>query len=184
MSKSSFSDLNLCPETCLGSFCSSDVSRSSLVFLKRAILTPISLSSRSILTGHLPSLSQVYALSPSLATMLLRHPRPAFAVDGVDNSYQPLYRVVSRPLLLYTKAVTELDWNLTLINPPTLADGHGSTTITRPMSLYVENQLRPQRRDEGGERVMVVGGFLAVPNAGSESSKLKKSRKDIDAWMG
>ena len=121
--------------------------------------------------------------------MLLRHPRPAFAVDGIDNSYPPLYHVVSRPLRLYTKAVTELEWNLTLINPPTLVDRQGSTTITRPMSLYVENQLRPQRRDKGGERVMVgngFGGFLALRNADprSESSKLKKGRKDIDAWMG
>ena len=39
-----FSDLILSPETCLGSFCSSDVSRRSLVLLKREILTPKSLS--------------------------------------------------------------------------------------------------------------------------------------------
>ena len=140
----------------------------------------------SILTGDLPSLSQVYALSPSLATMLLRQPRPAFAVDGINNSYPSLYHVVSRPLRLYTKAVTELEWNLTLINPPTLADRHGSATITSPMSLFVENRLSPQRRKNGGERVMVGNGFLAVPSAdpGSESSKLKKGRKDVDAWMG
>ena len=134
----------------------------------------------SILTGDLPSLSHVYALSPSLARMLLRHPRPAFAVDGTDDSYLPLYHVVSRPLRLYTKAVTELEWNLTLINPPTLTDRYGSATITRPMSLYVENQLSPQRRDKG---------FLAVPSAdpgsgSSKLSKLKKGRKDVDAWMG
>ena len=40
LSKVSFSDLILCRETCLGSFGSSDVSRSSLVFLKKEILTP------------------------------------------------------------------------------------------------------------------------------------------------
>ena len=39
-----FSDLVLSPETCLGSFCSSDVSWRSLVLLKREILTPKSLS--------------------------------------------------------------------------------------------------------------------------------------------
>ena len=143
----------------------------------------------SLLTGNLPSLSQVYALSPSLATMLLRNPRPAFAVDGIDDSYPSLCHVVSRPLRLYTKAVTELEWNLTLINPPISADRHGSATITRPMSLYVENQLSPERRVKGGETVMVgngFGGFLAVPSAapGSENPKLKKGRKDVDAWMG
>ena len=141
----------------------------------------------SILTGNLPSLSQVYAFSPSLAKMLIRQPRPAFAGDGINNSYPPLFHVVSRPLRLYTKAVTELEWNLTLINPPTLADRHGSATITRPMSLYVEDQLSPQRRDKG--RAMVgngFGGFLAVPSAepGSENSKLKKLRKDVGEWMG
>ena len=46
MSKISYSDLTLSPETCLGSFCSSDVSRGSLVFLKREILTPKSFRSR------------------------------------------------------------------------------------------------------------------------------------------
>ena len=43
LSKKTFSDLNLSPETCLESFGSSDVSRSSLVllvFFKKEILTP------------------------------------------------------------------------------------------------------------------------------------------------
>ena len=42
-SKISYSDLILSPEICLKSFCSSDVSRSSFVFLRREILTPKSL---------------------------------------------------------------------------------------------------------------------------------------------
>ena len=40
----SYSDLILSPETCLGEFCSLDVSWNSLVFIKREILTPKSLS--------------------------------------------------------------------------------------------------------------------------------------------
>ena len=40
LSKTPYFDLILSPETCLGSFCSSDVSRGSLVFLKTEILTP------------------------------------------------------------------------------------------------------------------------------------------------
>ena len=43
LSKISYTDLILSPETCLGTFCSSDVSQSSLVFFKREILTPKSL---------------------------------------------------------------------------------------------------------------------------------------------
>lgn len=42
-----YSDLILSPETCLGSFCSSDVSQGSVVFLKREILTPKSLKYRA-----------------------------------------------------------------------------------------------------------------------------------------
>ena len=43
LSKISYFDLILSPETCLGSFCSADVSWSSVVFLRREILTPKSL---------------------------------------------------------------------------------------------------------------------------------------------
>ena len=42
--KITYSDLILSPETRPGGFCSPDVSRSSLVFLEREILTPKSLS--------------------------------------------------------------------------------------------------------------------------------------------
>ena len=58
LSKISFSDLILCPETCLGSVCSSDVSRSSLVFLKRVILTLISLRTKFSKFGDLDALTE------------------------------------------------------------------------------------------------------------------------------
>ena len=140
----------------------------------------------SVLNGDLPSLSQLYALSASLPTMLLRYSQPTFAVDGTNDSYRPAYHVVSRPLHLYTKAVTEMEWDLTLINPPTLVDRRGSATTTRPMSLYTENRLSPQWRDESVMMGNGFGGFLAVPSEdlGPGSSKLKKLRKDVDAWMG
>ena len=143
----------------------------------------------SILTGNLPSLLQIYALSTSLPTLLLRSPQPAFVVQGTNDSHRPVDHVISRPLRLYTKAVTEMEWNLTILNPPTLTGNRGSSTTTRPMSLYVENQVSPPRRDEGRESVMVgngFGGFLAVPGEDPwlGSSKLKKRRKDVDAWMG
>ena len=144
--------------------------------------------SSSILSGFLPSLSQIYALSTSLPTMLISPPQPLFAMDGTNNPYQPVDTVVSRPLRLYTKAVTEMEWNLTLITP-TLPDRRGSATTTRPMSLYRENQLSPQWRNKGRESVMMgngFGGFLAVPgeDPGPRSSNLKKSKKDLDAWLG
>lgn len=145
--------------------------------------------SSSILSGSLPSLSHLYALSTSLPTMLLPPPQPAFAMNGTSSAYRPVNNVISRPLRLYTKAVTEMEWNLTLISPPTLADRRGSATTTRPMSLYLENQQGPRWRDKGRERVMVgngFGGFLAVPSEGtwSGSPKAKKGMKDVDAWMG
>lgn len=145
--------------------------------------------SSSILSGSLPSLSHLYALSSTLPTMLLPPPQPAFATNGTGNAYRPVATVISRPLRLYTKAVTEMEWNLTLIIPPTLADRRGSATTTRPMSLYHENQLSPQWRDKGRESVMVgngFGGFLVVPGEDpwSEIPKVKKGQRDVDAWMG
>lgn len=161
--------------------------------------SPISLSvpsdpyysylSSSILTGCLPALSQLYALSTSLPTMLLRSPQPAFAVDGSNNPYRPVDAVISRPLRLYTKAVTEMEWHLTLVTLPTLTDHRGSASTTRPTSLYLENRPSAQWRDEGRESVMVgngFGGFFAVPSEvpGPRSSKIKKGKRDVNAWMG
>ena len=55
LSKISYLDLILSPKTSLGSFCSSDVSRSSLVFLKREILTPKPISAFSMCYNFGPS---------------------------------------------------------------------------------------------------------------------------------
>ena len=145
--------------------------------------------SSSILNGSLPSLTHLYALCTSLPTMLLPPPRPTFAMSGTSNPYRPVDDVISRPLRLYTKAVTEMEWNLTLMHPPTPADRRGSATTTRPMSLYHENQLGPRWREKGRESVMVgngFGGFLAVPSEDtwSGSPKAKRGRRDVDAWMG
>lgn len=145
--------------------------------------------SSSVLSGSLPSLTDLYALSTSLPTMLLPPPQPNFAMNGTNNAYHPINNVMSRPLRLYTKAVTEMEWNLTLISPPTLADCRGTATTTRPMSLYVENQSGPRWREKGRESVMVgngFGGFLAVPSEDtwSKSPKAKKGMEDVDEWMG
>ena len=142
--------------------------------------------SGSILSGSLPSLSHLYALSTSLPTVLLAPPQPAFSVSETCNAYRP---VASRSLRLYTKSVMEMEWNLTLISPSTLADRLGSATTTRPMSLYLEHQESPQRRDKGRESVLVgngFGGFLVVPSQDprSKGPQAKKGKRDVDAWMG
>ena len=144
--------------------------------------------SSSILTGALPSLSRLYVLSTSLPTMLLSPPQFPSPVSGSRNADPSVNR---RPLCLYTKAVPEMEWNLTLISLPTPADRRGSATTTRPMSLFFGNQLSPQWRDKGIESSMVgdgFGGFLAVPMPSEDhcpgTSKAKKGVKDVDAWMG
>ena len=144
--------------------------------------------SSSILIGALPSLSRLYVLSTSLPTMLLSPPQFPFALSGSRNADPYVNR---RPLCLYTKAVPEMEWSLTLISLPTLADRRGSATTTRPMSLFFGNQLSPQWRDKGRECSMVgdgFGGFLAVPLPSEDhrpgTSKTKKGVEDVDAWMG
>ena len=141
--------------------------------------------SSSILSGSLPSLSKLYALSASLPTMLLRPSQHVFAQDGTNNLCRSVTTVISRPLSLYTKDVIELEWNLTLIYPPSLASLRGSATTTRPMSLYHKNQQSLLWRDNRRESVMVgngFGGFLAVPS--EDPSNMKKRQRDVDAWMG
>ena len=141
--------------------------------------------SSSILSGYLPSLSQLYALSASFPAMLLQPPRHVHAPAGTNNLCQSVTTVVSRPLSLYTKDVIELEWNLTLIHPPSLVSLRGSATTTRPMSLYLKNQRKPWWKDARKESAMVgngFGGFLAVPS--ENPSKIKKGQRDVDAWMG
>lgn len=165
---------------------------SSVYISPRGVSSPsdsyYSCLSRSILSGSLPSLSHLYALSTSLPTMLLPPPRPAFSVKEASIGWQPTDTLLP-PLRLYTKTVTEMEWSLTLISLPTLADRRGSATATRPMSLSLEKQLSPQSRDKGRESVMVgngFGGFLVVPSEDVPlfSPKARRDKRDIDAWMG
>ena len=139
--------------------------------------------SSSILSGSLPSLSKLYALSASLPTMLLPPPQHDVALDGTNKLC--VTTVISCPLSLYTKDVIELEWNLTIIYPPSLVSLRGSATTTRPMSLYLNNQQSPQWRDNRSESLMVgngFGGFLTVPS--EDLSRIKKRQGDADAWMG
>lgn len=141
--------------------------------------------STSIMSGALPALTDLYALSPSLPSLLLPLPSAPFANPNYNKSS---YTGIVRPLYLYTKSILELEWNLTLITPPTAKNRRGSATATRPVSLYSTGQPSPWG-NRGRESVMVgngFGGFLEVPSEavrpGSSGGRLKISKGD--AWMG
>lgn len=139
--------------------------------------------SSSILSGCLPSLKHLYALSANLSTLLMPPRLPAYTAMELDNRSPPATSAIGRPLSLYTKAVIEREWQLTVI------DRSGSASNTRPISLYHAHQMSTQWRDEGRESVMVgngFGGLLAVPTEdfGLGNPRAKKGKKDFDAWMG
>lgn len=135
----------------------------------------------SIMSGSLPSLASVYALSLTITELLL--PLPAAPFANIANGTPP-YRGIVRPLHLYTKSLLELEWNLTIITPPTAKQRRGSISATRPVSL-----MGLPSGSRGRDSVMVgngFGGFLAVPSEearpGSSSGAKRGTRGD--AWMG
>lgn len=136
----------------------------------------------SIMSGSLPSLVSVYALSLTITELLLPFPAAPFAIKANGN---PPYRGIVRPLRLYTKSIVELEWNLTIITPPTAKERRGSITATRPVSL-----IGLPGGSRGRDSVMVgngFGGFLVVPSEEARpgsSSGAKRGIKSGDAWMG
>ena len=144
--------------------------------------------STSLLSGTLPSLSALYAFSPSLPLLLFAPPTAPFALKNGNSPYTGL----RHPLNLYTKSTPELEWDLTVISPPTPSNRRGSATATRPVSTYSNCGLGPawggQERDS-----MVVGngfgGFLAVPTEdgtgrlGSPGGGKKGGARTAE-WMG
>ena len=117
----------------------------------------------SLLSGSLPSLTSLYAYSPTLPDLLLFPPTAPFG-------HQPTHRYSSSstyptgfnpqnffpppptsklpglmsPLALYTKSAPELEWNLTFIDPPSPSNGRtGRASATRPLSLYTIGTLSP-----------------------------------------
>ena len=145
--------------------------------------------STSVLNGSLPSLNHLYALSDAPQDLLQPPPRPSFLGNRKGTIPRPLSLGITRPLHLYTKAIREMEWNVTLISPPTPSDRRGSTTAAEPESLYHPAPLSPQYRRTGRDSVMVsngFGGFLAVPSPGLApgSPQSKNKKKDLDSWMG
>lgn len=143
--------------------------------------------SSSLMQGGLPSLISLYALSPSLPSLLLPPPVAPFARTPSRVPASGL----SRPLELFTKSISELEWNLTLITPPTSHNRRGSATLTRPVSLYNNNINSAQLSQSWGRESMMVGngfgGFLAVPSEdarpGTSAGGRGKGGRG-DAWMG
>jgi len=150
--------------------------------------------STSILSGSLPSILNLYALSPTLPTLLLTPPYPHSMAHtanrcGIVPSALILNSFV--PLNLYTKSISELEWELTIVTPPNAADRHGSVMPVGPESLYRESPLSLQWRKQGRESVMVgngFGGFMAVASPsedlGPGSPRAREKRQDLDSWMG
>lgn len=169
----------------------------------------------SLLSGTLPRLEELYAFCPSLPELLLFRPTAPFAGGNAMNRFSvassiyssadpvghnqtaPMTGLVSQ-LSLYTKApgTPELEWSLTIIDPPSERNGRqGSATATRPLSLVVhEGSPRPHSPGGRGHDSMLVGngfgGYLSVPNAdgGSGSPRHTHRRTGSNApgseWMG
>ena len=99
----------------------------------------------SLLSGSLPALHSLYALSTSLPTLLLPPPSAPFASLSLSPPSAPFAqnsapklassRAIRRPLHLYTKPMLELEWQYTYLSPPTAHNRRGSATATRPVSL-------------------------------------------------
>lgn len=155
----------------------------------------------SVHAGGLPLLTHVYALSTTLPLLLSSPPQQPDQRAGLPRSQNNPF--VSTPLTLnvFTKSISELEWNLTLISPPDRQDSRNGSaaTRTRPVSLYHTPELSPQWRGAGRESVMVgngFGGYLMVPGAEKESgaggggvisgagSPRSPQKKERDAWMG
>jgi len=145
--------------------------------------------STSVLSGSLPSLSHLYVLSDSPQTLLQPAPCPPHKGSRTGARPPPLSLGITRPLHLYTKSVREMEWDVTLISPPSSAHRRGSITAAEPESLRHHPPLSPLYRNKDRDSVIVgngFGGFLAVPTLDSApgSPQWKNKKKDMDAWMG
>lgn len=169
----------------------------------------------SLLSGSLPSLKELYAFCPSLPDLLLFTPNAPFAggnrgnrfsvASSVYSSADPLGSTRSASmsglisqLSLYTKPpeAPELEWSLTIIDPPSERNGRrGSATATRPLSLVI-HESSPNSHSPGGrghDSMLVgngFGGYLSVPNldGGGGSPRFSHRRTGSNAkgteWMG
>lgn len=169
----------------------------------------------SLLSGTLPSLQELYAFSPSLPDLLIFTPNAPFAGGHAasrfsvassiyssaepsgNNRSPPMSGLVSQ-LLVYTKPpeAPELEWSLTIIDPPSERNGRrGSASATRPLSLVMyERSPSPHSPGGRGHDSMLVGngfgGFLSVPSADGSGGSPRFSHRRTGSnakgseWMG
>ena len=80
------------------------------------------------------------------------------------------------PLSLYTKSAPELEWNLTLIDPPSARNNRrGSFTPTRPVSLYTGHLSPLWSGGSSSSGGLKSGGSLGPMGSGGNSSLLTPS---------
>lgn len=145
--------------------------------------------SSSILSGALPFLTHLYALLVTPQELLQPALGPLSSANRSSTIPAPLSLGLKQPLHLFTKSISELEWNLTMISPPSPAHHRGRTITIGPESLHHAMPLSPQYRKQGRQSTSVgngFGGFLAVPSPGfaPDSPASKNQWKDSDAWMG
>ena len=144
--------------------------------------------SSSFLNGSLPSLLQLYALSPTLQSSL--QPAPSLKLSGNRSGSVPasLSSGIARPLHLYTKSVSEMEWESTVVLPQSTGQGRANAVKEICESRYNMPPLSPLYRSQGRQSVIVsngFGGLLAVPNdENPPGSPGFRAKKDMNAWMG
>ena len=148
---------------------------------------------RSLISGKLPALKEVYALFPPLPDLLLYTPNAPFASGDITNRLSTfsmassIYSTaepapnfgsplplsgLSSPLTLYTKPAEtpEMEWSVTTIEPPNERNGRRiSAGATRPISLVANQRSQSPHSPVGRNNNSVLvgngfGGFLAVPS--------------------
>ena len=152
----------------------------------------------SVQAGGLPELTNLYALSITLPSLLLSPTKPGHRTtlsSPINRASTTSPPEPHRPLNLYTKITPELEWNLTVIMPtdyyPTRPNNgttrRSSAPKTRPLSLYHPPELSPQWKGTGRESVMVgngFGGYLMVPGNDATVGGRSPRRREKDGWMG
>ncbi|KAF8861231.1 hypothetical protein BDZ45DRAFT_282307 [Acephala macrosclerotiorum] len=152
---------------------------------------------RSLLSGSLPNLKELYVRDPDFPESLIdfRPPAAPFMSDP-DNftppqnpfaqntnrfsSNNPFAKMQTGPglnqeLEVYSKGLDEMEWNFSKVQPP-VRGRRGSATAPRPVSSYglSENLSKTWGNQAGARRSVIVGngfgGFLAVPADGGRPS--------------
>ncbi|PBP23362.1 F-box domain-containing protein [Diplocarpon rosae] len=140
--------------------------------------------SRSLISGGLPSLNELYVRDPDFAETLLdlAPPRPGFATDSNKflapppnplsgqnpnrfSSNNPFANMQQGPglnqeLQVYSKGLDEMEWNFSRVQPPSGGRRRGSATTPRPVSSYglSDSMGKGWNSPSGGARKSVIVG--------------------------